>query len=230
MQRNRRTSIIVAGGALAVASIGYGLGTQADDGTALAGGGSDRGGARGVACEHGPPPGFSNLADTLGVDADKLGDALRDFHDQEHTERRDEFATKLAGALDLPAERVTAALEKVHDRLEPRFERRGERGDAGPAERPRIRHAWLPLRQLASELDVTRAELRKALSDVRPDRADIEDRFKQHQQELAEFLAERFDLDVEKVTDALADLPRPAPPPHDGRPGPGGPGAFGPAH
>ena len=228
MQRNRRTSIIVVGGALAIASIGYGLGTQADDGTAVAGAGSDRGAARGHAFEHGPPPGFSNLAATLGMDADKLEDALRDFHGQEHSERRDEFATKLAGALGLPVERVSAALEKAHDRLELRFERRGERGDVRPAERPRIRRAWFPLRKLAVELDVTRAELRKALSDLRPDRASIEDRFEQQQQELAEFLAERFDLDVDKVTDALGDLPRPAPPPH-GRPGPGGPGAFGPA-
>jgi hypothetical protein len=226
MQRNRRTSIIVVGGALAVASIGYGLGTQADDGTAVAGGG-DRATARGLAFEHGPP-GFSNLADTLGVDADKLEDALREFHEQEHSEGRDEFATKLAGALDLPVERISAALEKVHDRLELRFERHGEPGEVRPAERPRIRHAWFPLRRLAAELDVTRTELRRALTDVRPDRADIDDRFEQHQRELAEFLAERLDLDVDEVTDALDDLPRPAPPPH-GRPGPGGPGAFGPA-
>lgn len=228
MQRNRRTSIIVVGGALAIASIGYGLGTQADDGTAAAGAGSDRSAARGMAFEHGPPPGFSDLAGTLGVDADQLANALRDFHEQEHAEHREEFATKLAGALGVPVDRVTAALERAHDRLELRFEARGERGDVGPAERPRIRHAWFPLRQLAADLDVTRAELRKALREVRPERADVEDRFEQHQQELADFLAERLDLDVERVSDALADLPLPAPHPHGGRPGPGGPGAFGP--
>ena len=228
MHRNRRTSIIVVGGALAIASIGYGLGTQADDGTAVADGSGDRGAARGLAFEHGPPPGFSHLADTLGVDADKLEDALRDFHEQKHADHREEFAAKLAKALGLPVDDVSAALESVHDRLELRFEARGERGDVRPAERPRIRHAWFPLRQLAAELDVTRAELRQALGDVRPDRADMEDRFEQHQQELAEFLADRLDLDVDKVSDALADVPRPAPPPHGGRPGPGGPGAFGP--
>lgn len=230
MQRNRRTSIIVVGGALAIASVGYGLGTQADDGTALAGGGSDRSAARGLAFEHGPPPGFADLADTLGVDADKLEDALGDFHQREHTERRDELANKLAEALDVPADRVKTALESTHDRLERRFESRGERGPDGPGPGGRItvRHA-LPLRQLAAALDVTPAELRKAFSEIRPERPAMEKEWKQHQQELAEFLAERFDLDVDKVTDALADLPRPAPHPHPGRPGPGGPGAFGPA-
>ena len=220
--------MIVVGGALAIASIGYGLGTQADDGTALAEGESGRNGASGLRFEHGAPPGFSNLADTLGVDASELREALMAFHKQEHAEHREEFATKLAEPLGLPVARVTAALEQVDDRLKTRFEARGERGDVRRAERPQIRHAWFPLRRLAAELDVTREELRKALNEVRPDRDAFEDRFEQHQQELAEFLAERLDVDVEEVSDALADLPRPAPPPHGGRPGPGGPGAFGP--
>jgi hypothetical protein len=224
MHRNRRTSIIVVGGALAVASIGYGLGTQADDGTALAGGGSDRGAARGLAFEHGPPPGFSNLADTLGVNADQLGDALRDFHDQQHTERRDQLASKLAEALDVPVDEVKTALSQQEDRIRERFQAR----DGRPPHDGVRRHA-LPLRQLAAALDVTPAELRKAFNEIRPERPKLEKEWKQHQQELAEFLAERFELDVEEVTDALADLPRPAPHPH-GRPGPGGPGAFGPAH
>lgn len=228
MQRNRRTSIIVVGGALAIASIGYGLGTQADDGTAAAGGDSDRSAARGMTSERGAPPGFGDLARTLGVEADQLADALRDFHEQEHADHRDEFATELAGALGLPVDRVTAALERAHERLELRLEARGERGEVRPAERPRIRHARFPLRRLAAELDVTRAQLRKALREVRPERTDVQDRFEEHQQELEEFLAERLGLDVEKVSDALADLPRPAPHPHGGRPGPGGPGAFGP--
>ena len=228
MQRNRRTSIIVVGGALAIASIGYGLGTQADGGSALAGGGSDRGGARGLAFEHGPPPGFGDLADTLGVDAKELEDALRDFHEREGAERRDELATKLAEELDVSVEKVEAALEQQEDRLRERFEARGEHGDDGPRTRVMVRHA-LPLRQLAAALDVTPAELRQAFREIRPERPEMSTEWKRHQRELAEFLAERFDLDVEKVTDALADLLRPAPHPHLGRPGPGGPGAFGPA-
>jgi hypothetical protein len=181
-----------------------------------------------VAFAHHPALGFSGLADTLGVETDQLEDALRDFHAQEHAEHRNEFATKLANALDVPVDKVSAALGTLHDRLEVRFEQRGETGDIRPAERPRIRHAWLPLRELAADLDVTRAELRKAFREVRPERAEMKDRFEQHHQELAEFLAERFDIDVDEVTDALGDLPRPAPHPNPGRPGPGGPGAFGP--
>ena len=227
MHRNRRTSIIVVGGALAVASVGYGLGTQVGDGTAVAGNGSERSTARGHALEHGPPPGFSDLAGTLGVDAEQLEEALRDFREREHTDRRDELASRLAEALGVPADRVKSALERIHDRIERRFESRGERGAGGPHGMMKARHA-LPLRQLAAALDVTPAELRRAFNEIRPERPAMEKEWKQHQQELAEFLAERFDLDVDKVTDALGDLPRPAPHPHPGRPGPGGPGAFGP--
>ena len=222
MQRNRRTSIIVVGGALAIASIGYGLGSQADDGTAVAG--SDRGAARGPAFEHGPPPGFGDLADTLGVEASRLEDALRDFHERKHADRRQDLAKKLAEALDVPVNRVTAALDAQEERLRKRFEARDGRPPHHGA-----RHRALPLRQLSAALDVTPAELREAFGEIRPDRPRLETKWKQHQQELAEFLAERFDLEVEKVTDALGDLVRPAPHPHLGRPGPGGPGAFGPA-
>lgn len=272
MRRQRRTTVIVAGGALAIASVGYGLGTQADDGTAVAESSQQRnGGPRALFFERGAPPGFSDLADTLGVDSDQLQMALRDFHEQEHGDRRDEFATDLAKALGISAGKVTTAFEALHQKHEDRLatrlakalgadvadvkaalekikddrpvefgafagkladelgldeadvrdaltEARPERGG------PHRRHA-MPLRQLASALDVTRAELRKALNELRPDGPGRD--FREHQQELASFLADRFNLDVDRVSEALADLPRPAPP-HGGRPGPGGPGAFGP--
>ena len=47
--------MIVVGGALAVASVGYGLGTQADDGTAIAGG--DQSSAR---TQRQQPPGLAS--------------------------------------------------------------------------------------------------------------------------------------------------------------------------
>ena len=81
----RRTSIIVVGGALAIASVGYGLGTQAGDGNAIAdsatldGGSQERHLGPGPAFERGAPPGFSALATKLGVDADKLAQTMRDF-------------------------------------------------------------------------------------------------------------------------------------------------------
>ena len=67
MRRQRRTTIIVVGGALAIASVGYGLGTQAGDGTAIAdnatteqdGSGAERGGAPPMPFDRGAPPGLS---------------------------------------------------------------------------------------------------------------------------------------------------------------------------
>jgi transcriptional regulator with XRE-family HTH domain len=274
MRTPRRTTIIVVGGALAVASVSYGLGSQADDGTAVAGGSqsADAGGNDGPPrfLAAGQPPGFGELADTLGVDADELEQALRDFHESERGDRRDELAASLAKALGISADKVTAAFEQLHQRHEARFAARladalgvdkdrvqaaldklrdetprppdeftqaladelgvdvadvrralfGSRPDRGRGHR----HHAMPLRQLASALDVSRAELRKALRELR---AGAENHWEERNQALAEFLADRFNLSADDVTDALDDLPHPVPPGHGGRPGPGGPGAFG---
>jgi hypothetical protein len=229
MQSKRRTTAVALTGAVGLASVAYGLGSQANDGSAVAGGESRNGGPR-VMFECGAPPGFSDLADTLGVKASELRQAMLDFHEQRHDDRRAELAAALAKALDLPVDRVTAALDELHENLEGRMEKRREAFRDGPPPPGRAHRIALPLRQLASALDVSRAELRKAFQEIRPDREDpMEDRFEEHTEALAKFLAERFNLDVDKVSDALADLPRPAPPPHGVRPGPGGPGAFGPA-
>ena len=178
----------------------------------------------------------SALAKALGISADKVTAAFEQMH-QKHEAR---FAARLADALDVDADKVRAALDKLKDET-PRppeefaqaladelgvgvadvrrafFEARPERGRMH-------RHHAMPLRQLASALDVSRAELRTALRELR---AGMEDRRQEHTQELAQFLAERFDLEVDKVSDALGELPRPVGPGHGGRPGPGGPEAFG---
>jgi transcriptional regulator with XRE-family HTH domain len=278
MQPTRRTTVIVVGGALAVASVGYGLGTQAGDGTAIAGSdqGSDtrtRSGSPPALGEPGQPPGFPDLADKLGVDADELADAFRDFHDSEHADRRDEFAAALAKALGISTEKVTAAFEQLHEQHEGRFATRlaealnvdadkvraaldklkddtprppdefaqalaDELGvgvtdvrralfEARPDRGRMHRERAMPLRQLASALGVDRAELRAALRELR---AGAEGRWEQHNEALAKFLAERFDLSADDVASALEELPRPVPPAHGGRHGPGGPGpgpAFG---
>jgi transcriptional regulator with XRE-family HTH domain len=242
MTTRRRSTIIVVGGALAVASVGYGLGTQADDGTAVAGSGQttseeNRRGGPPAFLGGGQPPGFQALADKLGVDADKLAQALRDFHQSEEGNRRDDFAASLAKALGISADKVTAAFDKlmngtprppdqfaqaladelgvnVSDVRRALFESRPDRGG-------RHRDHAMPLSQLASALDVSRADLRKALRELR---TGAENGRTQHTQELAKFLADRFDLSADDVAKALDALPHPVRPDHGGRPGPGGPG------
>ncbi|HKP19905.1 MAG TPA: Clp protease N-terminal domain-containing protein [Thermoleophilaceae bacterium] len=273
MQRQRRTTIIVVGGALAIASVGYGLGSQAGDGTAVAdnntteqdGSGVGRGGAPPLPFDRGAPPGLSRLADKLGVDSTELMTALRDYHDQHASDRRDEFAAKLAKALGISSDTVKGAFESLHARHEGRFAARlatalgvdadkvkaaldelegdrpaspgefaqkladelgletskvesalarirpfvpGPRGAPGPDGSPghpgpgRGHHdRALPLRQLAKALGVSRADLRDAFRQLR---AGAENDWKQERRALARFLADRFDLDLAKVEDALA--------------------------
>jgi len=264
MQSHRsRTTIIVVGGALAIASVGYGLGTQADDGTAIAdssaqdGSSQERHTGPGFAFDRGSPPGFSALAAKLGVDSTKLAQAMRDFHETQDASRRDEFTNKLATALGISSAKVKSALEGLHQRREDRFA--GRLADAlgvgaakvqaaleklkndGPVRfgdfaqrladdlnvdvsdvraalmeiRPfpdgprgeRHRGDAAPLRQLATALGVSRADLRAAFRKLR---RGAENGFEEHQQGLAKFLADRFGLDVDKVLDALqATAPRP---------------------
>ena len=271
MQRTRRTTIIVVGGALAIASVGYGLGSQADDGTAVAGGEQRSGAAAGPGgpprfFEGGHPPGFTELADRLGVDADKLAQAMRDFHERRDADRRDEFANKIADALGISSSKVRSAFETLHRNREEGFARRLAddlganvddvkaaldklKGD-GPmrvddfagrladelgldeadvrqalvAIRPRFpaRHDQpaLPLRQLSRALGVSRADLRSAFRELRHS---AENEWRRHNSELAQFLAARFGLDVNRVAAALAagapPLSSPHPPglPHDSR-------------
>jgi hypothetical protein len=271
MQSRRRTTAIALTGAVALASAGYGIGSQAGGGSAVADSNGARAGddgRRGFHRELAPP--FDDLAGKLGVDADKLATAFRDFHGDQAGERHDWFAGALADALGKSVEDVTAALDRIHQRHEDRFADRIAKklgveaskvraaledvtGDGPPPPPDELvatladklgksesavrralfqgrmvrMHVHRPdsqLRDLAAALDVTRSELRKALRELH---AGDRERFEEHDSELAQFLADRFDLDVSKVEDALADLPRPAPHPGGGRPGPGGPGAFG---
>jgi len=263
----RRTTIIVVGGALAIASVGYGLGTQAGDGNAIAdstaqdGSSQERHSGPGFAFERGAPPGFSALADKLGVDSTKLAQAMRDFHESQEANRRDDFTNGLAKALGISSAKVKSALDGLGQRHEDRFATRLAdvlgvdasklqaaleklKGD-GPVRfgdfaqkladelnldvsdvraaliqvRPfhgeRHRHA-LPLRQLATALDVSRADLRAAFRELR--RSALNG-WEQDQKELAQFLADRFNLDADKVTEALQTAAPPAPLMSPHRPG-----------
>ena len=195
----------VLAGAVALASAAYGIGTQTGDGTAEA--------ARDGRAQHGPGLmlRFDGLAAELGVGADELEQALRDFHEQEEGEVRDAFASALAEALGKPVDEVRAALDEV-----------------GPGEGRRPGCApHVSLRRLAAELDVTRGELRKAL---RESRAGMDSSFEQRHEDLVTFLADRLGVSREKVEEALpeppalGDRPRfgpggPPPPVHGGPPG-----------
>jgi len=185
MQSRRRTTVIVVGGALAVASVGYGLGTQADDGTAVAGGEQS---SRAAAGNSGPPrffrggqpPGLQELADRLGVDADKLATAFRDFHASEDSDRRDEFAAALAKALGISTDRVTAVFERMQLQHEGRFAAR--LANALNVDADKVEAALEKLKDdtprppdefaqaLADELGVDVTDMRRALFESRPDR------------------------------------------------------------
>jgi biotin operon repressor len=282
MRGQRRTTIIVVGGALAIATVGYGLGTQAGDGTAIAdntateqdGSGAERGGAPPMPFERGAPPGLSRLADRLGVSSTRLMNALRDYHDQHESDRRAEFASKLAKALGISTAKVQSAFDGLHANREGRFAARladalgistakvkaaldklegdrpqspgdfaqkladelgvdasdvsaaltkvrpfdgpGRPGPDGDAPgHPGHRDGAMPLRQLARALGVSRADLRDAFRQLR---AGAENDWKQEQQGLAKFLADRFNLDLSDVQDALTAVAPPLRSPHP--PGP----------
>jgi hypothetical protein len=104
---------------------------------------------------------------------------MADFHRQREGERRDAFAAALAEALGKPADEVEAALEEVRPGDRPR------RPCGGPP----------PLRGLTGALDVTRAELHRALRELPAvDRSVWED----HRDDLVAFLAERFGLSEDR--------------------------------
>lgn len=207
MRTPRRTLIMLTAGAVALASGAYAIGTQAGGGSAVA---EDSASAdRPLA----PEEALNDLADDLGVDRDELRDALADFRRQHSPKLADEFAGDLADALGKPRDEVERALEQLREDAPPP----GRLGrDCGPG------LLGAGLRDLARALDVTPAELRRALTEIRPER---------HVErvdgpaELAEFLAKRFDLSADRVEEALEDA-LPAPPELHFRGGPG-PG-FGP--
>ena len=177
MQSRRRTTIIVVGGALAVASIGYGVGTQVGDGTAIAG--SEQGSDSETRRPN--PPGFQSLADKLGVNASELAKAFRDFHASQEGDHRDEFAADLAKALGISTDKVTTAFEQLHKQKEGRFAARLAEALDVDADKVQAaldklkgdtpRHPEDIAQALADELGVDVTNVRRALFEARPDRS-----------------------------------------------------------
>jgi hypothetical protein len=268
MQFPKTAIALVLVGAVGLASAAYGIGSATGGGSATA----DPDAPTVKRDFHvGPPPVFDDLADALGVDADKLEEAMEDFHSQERGDHRDDLSSQLAKALGRSADDVAEAFDEIMEGHRVRFderlakelgvevdelrealervsEQRPDRrtgftealaeeldidpskiGEAFEALRPRPGarldgpHRGAPLRKLAEALDVSRAQLRKALREVR---AGTESGWEQHEDKLAAFLADRFGLDVGEVEKALADLPRPKF--RVGPRGPGGPELHGP--
>lgn len=159
------------------------------------------------------------LADALGVDAAKVEQAFENVRPERparpHVRRPEAFAAALAKELGLSTAKVRAAIEK----------RRGHPGDPGDlaaelgVSEERLHEAFHAvmgeirphrpgLANLAEELGVTRAQLEAAFEKLRDQKEELRDEF-------AKELADRLNLDVAKVQDALDALH----PPHFGRPG-----------
>jgi Clp amino terminal domain, pathogenicity island component len=122
MTNAKKKTAVVLTGAVALASGAYALGSQSD-GSAVAAG--DR-----AAHFRGGPGhafGLDRLADRLGVDEDKLRDALEDVRGtlpDPPRERRVEFAKELADELGTTEAKVEAALERIRAKHEDEFEKR----------------------------------------------------------------------------------------------------------
>jgi hypothetical protein len=280
MRFPKKTTAAALAGAVGLASAAYGVGSATGGGSAVAESSSGQSGSGqrdrppGGPHDRGPGdpgPALDNFADALGVDAEELQDALKDFHDQHRADNRAAFAATLGKALGKSAADVEAAFDGLFEKRDGRFAGRladelgldadkvasalGELRDEKPRDpgsfaaaladklgmdsdkvddalraiRPdgrarHHRHGALPLRQLATALDVTRAELRKAFRDLREG---ADSAAKDRRAELVAFLAERFGISKEKVDGALPQFPGPGPGRHGGRPGAGGPGGPG---
>ena len=144
MRRQRRTTIIVVGGALAIASVGYGLGTQAGDGTAIAdntateqdGSGAERGGRRRCRSSAARRRASAPWRTSSAWARPSSLNALRDYHDQHEADRRDEFAAEAReGARHLHREG-----ERARSRGSMPTARTGSRRSS------RARSAWTPRR------------------------------------------------------------------------------------
>jgi hypothetical protein len=171
----------------------------------------------------GPRDGLAEaLADALGRSTDEVEKAFEELRET----AREESAERLARALGLDADEVEDALEKVtEDARADRMHRPGDFIDELAAElgvtpdrleegfrdlrptrpHPPLGHRGAPFEGLERALDVTRAELRDAFREA------LEEKHKEQGGELAQFLAERFNLSVDEVEDALRETLPPRP-------------------
>jgi hypothetical protein len=210
--RTKKTAAALSG-ALVLASGAYALGSQAGDGSALAGStnaprqtagyGFGAGPGRPGHFRGGPREGLADAAKQLGVSEDKLLAALKKLRDDKSgklDDLRDAFAKSLASELGIPEAKVESALDKRGD------ERKGKRNLRRDGHRGDMRNAFAD--DLAKQLGIDAAKVRSALDEVHksgppPDLG---------------ALATKLGVSEAKLRSALQDL-RPGAGP--GRPGPG---------
>jgi biotin operon repressor/DNA-binding transcriptional MerR regulator len=188
---------VLAGG-VALASAAFAVGSQSGDGSAVA---ARDGGASRTADSRpadfrgrgGPGPGFSSLADELGVSEAKLRAALDKLRPA--GDPHEELAAALAQSLGIDQAKVDAALEQLRSQHEQEHEQRRDehaaalakelglsedkvraaldklKPDGPPGDRrgDRRRGPRAMIGALARELGVSRAKLRAALAATRPD-------------------------------------------------------------
>jgi energy-converting hydrogenase A subunit M len=128
MRTGTKTAAIALSCAVALASGAYALGSQAGGGTAAADNdnNADRSGLAFPAHFRGGPPSGESFADRLGVDEDKLRDALEDIRPSLPDPRdvKGDFAEDLARELGIEAQRVEDALDRLRDKAEQEAEQR----------------------------------------------------------------------------------------------------------
>jgi biotin operon repressor len=153
MTSKAKHTAIVLGGAIALASGAYALGTQTGDGTASAGSkaatssAQPRPGLRHDRFRTGFRPALDDLAAKLGVKTADLRTALMQVKTELAPPDRGDKLSGLADALGVSQSKLEAALQKLRPERGERHERRGDFAKA-----------------LAAKLGVSAAEVRKAFA------------------------------------------------------------------
>jgi Clp amino terminal domain, pathogenicity island component len=216
----KATTGLILGGAVALAVGAYGVGSQANGGSAAA-----KGAATAYGQGYGPGPGggfggrgrfLDDAASQLGVTPAALRSALESLRGERRDDRqgkRDELASSLAASLGVPVAKVQAALDK----LAPKGKRgrwrgdrggpppggappplRGRRGPGGPG-RGLLRADRL-VSALATELGVPKADVQKAIETFRTKE---ESEHAAQRDAFAQKLADKLGISVDKVKSVL---------------------------
>jgi transcriptional regulator with XRE-family HTH domain len=156
MTRATKKTTAVLAGAVTLASVGFAVGSQAGDGSAVAANQSSQSSSANITIGRGPDggPGLSALAQRLGVEDAKLRAALEDLRDElPRPERRDlgDLAQRLADEVGISADKVESALQAQR-----------------PDRRDRADHHTAIAAALAKELNLEAADVRAALEKVHP--------------------------------------------------------------